>query len=819
MIRNSNGYNNNRYQYSISEESRLINFPSSSSSSLDKFFKEAKAENITPESSNHWEKLTTKLSNIKYLNKLYKFKPAVAGILLIYFIFSFNIHFPLVEYQEEVFTVGKERTYLKKSLINNYNSFIKNCTSGILLDKNNLKKSENPKISVTIPVYNGGKYLYYSLRSIQNQKLKDIEIILIDDFSTDNSVSIIEKYQKEDPRIKLIKNKSNRKILYTKSIGALNAKGKYIFQFDQDDILIRDDVFDLLFYEAENNVLDLVQFRDIIKSELYFNKRERVNYKFKHMLPYKETHFKLQPELKDTLFTQDNNYILWGLLIKNDLYKKAIYTMWPIIINYKLSFFEDHTITVLLVIFAKRYKYLNNFCLLHLMHKNSMSNDFPHNKEFYLSFLFFTNNFFDYYLKYKPEDIHIIFNLFISFGFFSMKAYETLPNLFFLVFKKIFSNNYLSYDDKINFIKKLEINNKYKLFMTYELLMNSTDFYSIMNYQYNPEIYTKQDIIKEKPKYNISIIIYLNEFNFLENTIKSIEYQNFTNYEIILMYDSEDKNDLNKTKNYAKSFRNIQIINNNEQLGLYYSYSTGIIQATGDYILLLKSGYTLSNYFILDHLYNNLINEEVDILEFNLLINYNGNNTNGDALSIYKCIHVNTEIQLNFFKYNLHYKNVDEEREILTNKLIKSNLLKNTIRKYAFNKRKNKLFDYFDEIILYILNKNNATFKHIEDYCMIGYINSIKNLTLFNIINEESQAFEDSLFYINFIFDNSKKTNVDKKFVLYEFYNIMGNIYNKFVKKGKNNETIALYRKFEYSNSISIEDKEELKFYYDSLNN
>ena len=105
------------------------------------------------------------------------------------------------------------------------------------------------------------------------------------------------------------------------------------------------------------------------------------------MLPYKETHLKTQPELKESLFTQDNNYILWGLLIKNDLYKKSIYTMWPIIINYKLTFFEDHTITVLIIIYAERYKYLNNFCLIHFAHKNAVSNDFPRNKEFYLSLL------------------------------------------------------------------------------------------------------------------------------------------------------------------------------------------------------------------------------------------------------------------------------------------------------------------------------------------------------------------------------------------------------------------------------------------------
>jgi hypothetical protein len=187
----------------------------------------------------------------------------------------------------------------------------------------------------------------------------------------------------------------------------------------------------------------------------------------------------------------------------------------------------------------------------------------------------------------------------------------------------------------------------------------------------------------------------------------------------------------------------------------------------------LKSGYTFSNFFILDKLYKNVINDDIDILEFNLLINYNGNNVNGDALSIYKCSHVNTEIQLNFFKYNLDYKNVDEEKEILTNKIIKSNLLKNAIRKYKFNKRKNKLYGYFDDIILFLLNKIKIEFKHIESYCMIVYINEIKNMTLFNIINKESQLYEDSIFYINFIFDNSNNIYKDKKLVLYEFYNIM----------------------------------------------
>ena len=75
-----------------------------------------------------------------------------------------------------------------------------------MIDKTSYPLVKNPKITVIMPIYNGGKYLYYSLRSIQNQDMKDIEIILIDDCSTDDTLSIIQKYMEEDKRIRLIKN-------------------------------------------------------------------------------------------------------------------------------------------------------------------------------------------------------------------------------------------------------------------------------------------------------------------------------------------------------------------------------------------------------------------------------------------------------------------------------------------------------------------------------------------------------------------------------------------------------------------------------------
>ena len=76
-----------------------------------------------------------------------------------------------------------------------------------------------PLVSAIIPVYNSRNIIQRSIRSIQNQDMKNIEIILVNDFSTDDTLSFIESLQKEDQRIKIIKNQKNMGTLYSRSIG------------------------------------------------------------------------------------------------------------------------------------------------------------------------------------------------------------------------------------------------------------------------------------------------------------------------------------------------------------------------------------------------------------------------------------------------------------------------------------------------------------------------------------------------------------------------------------------------------------------------
>ncbi len=217
------------------------------------------------------------LINSLKINKcnIIKNKIFITILFLCYFLISYkiNIQFLYEKYKNkqksEIFYLTKNQMYLKFEIINKFSNYIKNFINGVLINKSQYSLLKNPKISVIIPVYNGEKYLNYSIKSIQNQKMKEIEIILIDDCSIDNSLILIEQLMKCDQRLRLIKNFENRKILYSKSLAALNSNGKYILQLDQDDIFIRDDIFNLLYVEAENNNLDLVQFKDILKNILF----------------------------------------------------------------------------------------------------------------------------------------------------------------------------------------------------------------------------------------------------------------------------------------------------------------------------------------------------------------------------------------------------------------------------------------------------------------------------------------------------------------------------------------------------------------------
>lgn len=116
--------------------------------------------------------------------------------------------------------------------------------------------SDEIKVSVIVPVYNVKKYLAKCLDSIIAQTLKDIEIICVNDGSTDGSDKVLEEYKKKDARIQVV-NRKNGGLSAARNTGMPYAKGKYIGFVDSDDY-IESTMYELMYYNAEHFQSQLV---------------------------------------------------------------------------------------------------------------------------------------------------------------------------------------------------------------------------------------------------------------------------------------------------------------------------------------------------------------------------------------------------------------------------------------------------------------------------------------------------------------------------------------------------------------------------------
>jgi glycosyltransferase involved in cell wall biosynthesis len=127
----------------------------------------------------------------------------------------------------------------------------------------------NVKVSVIIPIYNVEKYVGKCLDSVVNQTLKNIEIICVNDGSTDNSLRILEEYSQKDRRINII-NKKNKGASWARKTGLNAAKGEFIAFVDSDD-WVESDTFEKMYENAIQNNSDLVmlnfRFYDETKNE------------------------------------------------------------------------------------------------------------------------------------------------------------------------------------------------------------------------------------------------------------------------------------------------------------------------------------------------------------------------------------------------------------------------------------------------------------------------------------------------------------------------------------------------------------------------
>ena len=265
---------------------------------------------------------------------------------------------------------------------NKAKDFLDKCIKGILIHNKPFVSYENPKISALIPVYNSKNLISRAVKSIQNQNILDLEIILINDFSTDDTLSFLEEMKKEDPRIKIIKNKKNMGILYSRSIGTLSAKGKYIFPLDNDDMFLDKDVFQTITNISDKGNFDIVEFKGI--KVLYRNNTNILN-RPNVDLSYSDHKLNLvlfQPELGKFPITPSernlggydfHSVFLWGKCIKTKIYKKALNKLGEERYSRYMIRHEDVVATFILFNTAESYKYVGKYGIFHILTSGSAS--------------------------------------------------------------------------------------------------------------------------------------------------------------------------------------------------------------------------------------------------------------------------------------------------------------------------------------------------------------------------------------------------------------------------------------------------------------
>jgi glycosyltransferase involved in cell wall biosynthesis len=314
-------------------------------------------------------------------------------------------------------------------------------------NNNTYKYIKKPRASVIMPLYNCQETIEYSIRSIQYQNMTKVEIILVNDFSTDNTSKIIREIQKNDERIKIIDNQRNKGTLYSRSVGVLLSKGKYIFSLDNDDMYFDYDVFDTMCKKLRKTDLDAVGFLTV---NLYNYTDDIDKMKNIYSYQYKEDLFLNKSRLPTWIikfkgkFLVHNNMI-WDKCIKSKLYKSAIYKMGISRIIKNLSWAEDTSIVFLIFKLAKSFLYVHKYGMAHFK-GNSTATYTQSIESKIFGDIFFLDIIFDYTKNNIKEKNLIVGQAIYIYKRYGFHKFTNDANSIYLrfVLNKIFNCKYLN---------------------------------------------------------------------------------------------------------------------------------------------------------------------------------------------------------------------------------------------------------------------------------------------------------------------------------------------------------------------------------------
>lgn len=207
-------------------------------------------------------------------------------------------------------------------------------------------------VSIIIPVYNSEKYLRNCLDSVVNQTYTNIEIIIINDGSTDNSQYILEEYARVDVRIKLL-HKKNSGVSDTRNIGIKLSKGKYILFIDSDDVVDKTYIQELVTPTwSKDYDLVLCNVNDVYDDHI----SKRI----------------VKAAIEGDFYKEYNGLIKVTRIPSLKLYKSQIIKKYNLKFRKDICFMEDQIFNFQYFEYVDRYYFVDK-ALYHYYHRNNMS--------------------------------------------------------------------------------------------------------------------------------------------------------------------------------------------------------------------------------------------------------------------------------------------------------------------------------------------------------------------------------------------------------------------------------------------------------------
>lgn len=306
------------------------------------------------------------------------------------------------------------------------------------------------QISVIIPVYNTARYLSTCLNSVIGQSFNDLEIILIDDGSTDGSEKICDEYAKKDKRIRVI-HKKNEGVSIARNTGLDNATGKWISFVDSDDFLEKN-TYQNIFIELEQNNPDLFIFN------YYNNSKKNKLYSKEGIIEDKKIIQNVKEKIIYSSFDGETPRVF--SFVTNKIFKTEIIKKNKIrfLMENKKAIFEDGLFCIDVLEKCSKIQISNLYLYHYIIHKNSAMNTF--NKD-----MIDINNIIFNKLKNNCSEQ--------SFKFRVIRQFILLCNLYLLKSKDINAKEKMNeimkespyYENIMESSKKIKLSRNQKIFM------------------------------------------------------------------------------------------------------------------------------------------------------------------------------------------------------------------------------------------------------------------------------------------------------------------------------------------------------------------